>query len=549
MNFLENIPLKISVLSPVHIGCGEDFEPTNYVIDDKVLYHFNPSNAPLDEKDHKALLGLVTTKPNTDTPSQVQKFFHARKDKFKSFAHTLIPVVDGVATQYDKRIGQTANREQNGKSVNNKLEIERAAYNPHSGDLLIPGSSLKGAMRTAVLNYINKGNLVAHGETDRTVATMQKRLLQGSFETDPFRLLKVGDTCAEQTIQREVIFGVDRKKSSVTDANGKEVLAKGPATRKEVVCAGQYRGFSAQLTLQHITGNLAQHSKVPQIKIDAKSLILACNDFYLARFKEELTMLESRRFVNMEWAKNIRTLLQGELKTAMDAGQAMLLRVGRYTSAEAKTLDGMRNIKIMMGPGKPATYQNAAKTVWLAAKSDSAMSDLLPFGWVLVEIDPKGELPQLKAWLDSLAKQQPNLDAIKQKIRDERETLEAEKQAKAQEKAAAQAKQAEADAEKTRQEEEKLQQRAAMSPQDLSMAETEEFLTNLTPQAKKVGTTEFSSFYSKLTEILKQAIDDPNWTAEQKSTLEKMVKEKTKFITGNKEKDVKALYRQLRGEA
>ena len=43
MNFLDTYDLVISTLSPVHVGCGEDYEPTNYVIDDDTLHAFDPS--------------------------------------------------------------------------------------------------------------------------------------------------------------------------------------------------------------------------------------------------------------------------------------------------------------------------------------------------------------------------------------------------------------------------------------------------------------------------------------------------------------------------
>ena len=41
MSFLNVTHAKLSTLSPVHLGSGEDFLPTNYVIDDGWLYSFN----------------------------------------------------------------------------------------------------------------------------------------------------------------------------------------------------------------------------------------------------------------------------------------------------------------------------------------------------------------------------------------------------------------------------------------------------------------------------------------------------------------------------
>ena len=47
--FLSAHTLALTPLSPIHIGCGEDFEPTNYVIEDGLLYGFDPSRATLTE--------------------------------------------------------------------------------------------------------------------------------------------------------------------------------------------------------------------------------------------------------------------------------------------------------------------------------------------------------------------------------------------------------------------------------------------------------------------------------------------------------------------
>ena len=47
--FLSNHRLHLTPLAPIHIGCGEDFEPTNYVIDDGLLYGFEPSRAALND--------------------------------------------------------------------------------------------------------------------------------------------------------------------------------------------------------------------------------------------------------------------------------------------------------------------------------------------------------------------------------------------------------------------------------------------------------------------------------------------------------------------
>lgn len=56
-NFLEKQSVSLTLLSPIHIGCGEDYEPTNFVADEKklLLYYFDPSTVPLTDGERKRL--------------------------------------------------------------------------------------------------------------------------------------------------------------------------------------------------------------------------------------------------------------------------------------------------------------------------------------------------------------------------------------------------------------------------------------------------------------------------------------------------------------
>ena len=59
--FLKTYRLALTPLSPIHIGCGEDFEPTNYVIDGGLLYGFDPSRAVLNELERGKLMAARQT--------------------------------------------------------------------------------------------------------------------------------------------------------------------------------------------------------------------------------------------------------------------------------------------------------------------------------------------------------------------------------------------------------------------------------------------------------------------------------------------------------
>lgn len=58
--FFSNHKLYLTPISPIHIGCGEEFEPINYVIDNDVLYNFNiyKLSSILTEKDRQLLFDI-----------------------------------------------------------------------------------------------------------------------------------------------------------------------------------------------------------------------------------------------------------------------------------------------------------------------------------------------------------------------------------------------------------------------------------------------------------------------------------------------------------
>ena len=98
-------------------------------------------------------------------------------------------------------------------------------------------------------------------------------------------------------------------------------------------------------------------------------------------------MLQRLNYANAEWTTALQKLLDHELGDAFKNQQAFLLRIGQHGGAESNTLDGVRHIKIMKGRDNPAKYSDKPTTIWLAANHKDQQHDLLPFGWVVVEMN------------------------------------------------------------------------------------------------------------------------------------------------------------------
>jgi len=532
--FLKTYRLALTPLSPIHIGCGEDFEPTNYVIDDGVLYGFDPSRAVLTDL-QKAKL---TDAGNRASLLGIQRFFKDNASIFKAQADVLMPVSAGVARIYEQRVGRAANIEASGNSVFNQLFIERNSYTGQRSLPYIPGSSFKGAIRTAIVDDLNQGQPAHYDEKDRRGAVkselVEKRLLQGDFATSPLRLLKIADLmpAPDTDPARRVLFAVNLKKKQVIK-DGQELQPKGIAARKECILHGQYRAFVADAVLPSLDphDDIKNTPATPLRPHDLRRIARQSNTYNQTRLEHELRLLDGRGMANPAWKQSLETLLAGELGKKLAAGEVFLIRLGRYGGAESKTLsgEGVAQIKIMQGKGQPPVIQDSTKTVWLAAENESDQKHLLPFGWAVVEIDPQdGDLPQLKAWCQDQSKDRPDMAHL-------RLQFEADKQAALQQKAEQAALTAQRLAAKMAEELE-TRQRAArlttLSDQgrliEALRQKCEDWAAKMPPHGnfkRQEANIAKAGLFQDASKLITQALAEPQWLASDKTALADMLEQ------------------------
>ena len=534
--FLKTYRLALTPLSPIHIGCGEDFEPTNYVIDEGVLYGFDPSRAVLSDLQTSKLMDVV----NRASLLGIQKFFKDNAQIFKAQADTLIPVSSGVATVYEQRVGRAANIEASGNQVFNQLFIERTMHTGRESLPYIPGSSFKGAIRTAMLDHLNLERQPLRDDTvQKGTPKLEARLFghgdePNKFERSPLRLLKIADLMPATDCEpaRRVMFGVNRKKRQVIK-EGKELQPKGIAARKECILHGQYRAFVADAVLP----SLDPHSDIkttptPELRpTDFKAIAKQSNAYNQKRLRREMAVLDGRGLVNPAWKQSIELLMAGALSRKLNSGEAFLIRLGRYGGAESKTLsgEGVASIKIMGANGQPPTFESSTKTVWLAAEQENDQKHLLPFGWAVVEIDPQeDDSPELKAWCAEQGIGRPDLAKIRQQFEaDKAAALKLKAELAAQATHRESARQAEQLAAKLRE-----QALANMSAQDRQIEtlrqQCEELDVRITggnfkKQAYSAGSP--GPLYKEAAKLIKQASETADWSASEKAALAEMLEQ------------------------
>lgn len=389
--FLNTHELVISTLSPVHVGCGEDYEPTNYVIDGETLHAFDTASLAgrMSAKDREDLLAITREKNGAEAVRRLQGFVYRRRAELLPHASRKVPVAKHVAEQYRARVGQAAQHESGGGRVQNQLAIERTAYNPYDGLSYLPGSSLKGAIRTALLDEVNAERRT---EDKKGLQAFQQSVFgYGEFDQDPMRLIKLADAIyqpRENEPASRIVFQVNRKKRP------NQFETKGDISTV-LECIPEMRGMCFRGRLQTLNVAALGHlDKLPQRRFTVTNVVQACNRFYRQALDREMVHLEGNRYVsrtktrNVLWLDKMRAMLDPGSSTGklLAEDKAFLLRVGKHSGAESVTLNGVRDIKIMGAKGAPPMNQPETKTLWLAAEDKSDQETLLPFGWLFVQV-------------------------------------------------------------------------------------------------------------------------------------------------------------------
>ncbi|MCP5319266.1 MAG: hypothetical protein H7A12_00285 [Pseudomonadales bacterium] len=416
-SWMTNETLNVSTLGPLHLGCGEDYLPTAYVMDENYLYAIPELRLPaVLGKQAMAELAKAAMDGGDDGLRRIQARIEREKARLIPYATHRVVVPQAIFQHYNTRVGQVAQREQDGKSVINRLAIQRTARNPIDQRVLLAGCAVKGAIRTAVLDALNAGHKAPPPSRElRPVERfdkLQKKLLDfREVNEDPFRLLKLSDAYyahADDLLSAEIRVAVSVKR--------KPVAGRSAATINTFLeCVAPWRSRCFELTVSLHDRELAENDsrrkertgKPFNLPKDLDGFFDRCNAYYLPKLRQELIELGEHGYFEPEsggihWVKELQNLLAGELGGALKSGQAFLLRLGKHSGAEDKTLNGAREITIRGKKGATDQIRERTNEVRLAALRQNANSGVLPFGWVVVE-RPGTRLLQTHAFLRRMA--------------------------------------------------------------------------------------------------------------------------------------------------
>lgn len=173
----------LTPLTPLHIGAGEDIEAYEYVITDR-LYKFNLDAfiAALQPDEQEEFLRLVET-----SIPRMRDFIRQHEDLAQQHAQFSAGVSSKAKQVYEARITKA----EGDPTINPFIKSFHRPY--------IPGSSLKGALRTALLyGAMPKKNPARKADILEAEVFGYLRRGRGKqrpiIQDDPFRAFKIGDS-------------------------------------------------------------------------------------------------------------------------------------------------------------------------------------------------------------------------------------------------------------------------------------------------------------------------------------------------------------------
>lgn len=389
----ERYKLTIEPITPVHIGTGDELTPLDYTVNSKLgkldfgrnMYLKFSSDRILNRLIESGNTRLVTQFENASVQGNMKELQRFFQENFSSIDDLDYPceVTKGFANRY------SANR---GKDPYDNAAKVYQIYRPEGLKTpVIPGSSLKGAIRTAVLNsilyHISDEEYKAlkddfdrfRNDKDKSKfeARLQKVLL-GSYtdaKDDPFRAVQIAD-CTFPAKNSQIVgelYNVSlNPKEEKIESLGIQILAES--------IKGLLLGAStkAETTLL-IDTDLLGTNQIKK-KISAQEIVKSCNDFF-----EEQFYLEFKKFYEgaIDDSCDLIDKLDATISDIVNKNDnSFVVRVGRWSQVEFVTFGSdFRNPKTPKGKdGKPKGW-GGTRTLF------DFDGQYLPMGWCKCTIE------------------------------------------------------------------------------------------------------------------------------------------------------------------
>lgn len=214
----EKYLLKVEPITRIHIGNGVELTPLDYMLVKSKQYVVYDSDVILHQiVGDKGKFAIFDKISSSNNMKELQNFFHNEilpdndttkfnKEAFKYLCHVT------------KEFSDNYNHNEKSDPLENGRFVQQMYHNERTGQPVIPGSSLKGSIRTAVLNgLIDKYPMVSDLKNLKD-DKLQKELL-GKFKDakqDPFRAVEISD-CSFEAKGTQIVGLIKNVKKTKTE--------------------------------------------------------------------------------------------------------------------------------------------------------------------------------------------------------------------------------------------------------------------------------------------------------------------------------------------
>lgn len=344
------LPFCLESLTPVTIGSGEDLSPLDYVIrkhGESYVLHLVDTQDWLSDMHEKS---DIQNALNNGDILRLRVLMDEFLDE-KVYSTGAIPIHrNALAEQVRERI-------KNPESLS-KAEIQPFIRNDFTMTAFVPGSSLKGALSTPLIDDLDHGKIKNFVNRFRS----EKEYMHGEITEHAMQALKVSD------------IPVPMGGTYLVAAKEVRRIRGGQSTQKvpcEALCPLSEGGKPLYGHLHMATVNGVPALLMPNgPKYSVERLNEICNKFYSTRYLNEMA-----NFYKLSHLQQVSRQLESvtERIEHLKKGE-FLLRLGHYSHIECVTVTE-NDPKHEKGYGKTRTLADG----------------ILPFGWVILRICDKDE--------------------------------------------------------------------------------------------------------------------------------------------------------------
>lgn len=357
--------LNLEFLTPVYIGSGNELDPLSYVVrkgsDGKdYLYLVDIESWLADNSSNEDILNAFN-----EMTFQDLRIYVAKNIPLSNYVLESIPISSAEFTK-------TYNKMLRNKKDENQLLVELMPRNNVQHRPYIPGSSIKGAIRTAIANqHINIK------KDDKSNWRDLNKAIFGPPIEDILKYLKLSDAAlppSSTQIVQPLEISKNPERKSKTSKNFKNFAE---TTQSLALTNGLNTFIKISLNSSPPTPSLPKKNRVRPFVLE--DLFQWLNDFYIQKYRQEIKKFYQQ--FHLEYiSKNLEQINQKVDSIEKNSQRSALLRIGHYSHVECVTLNDLR---------QPKTRNNKYGTTRTLAEGK------VPFGWVKVSIDEQHYSPKI----------------------------------------------------------------------------------------------------------------------------------------------------------